>query len=154
MPFQVCAANIVSRLRQAEKLAAAVLVVSAFAVGTTAAATASQAVRLWGYECAYPKSCRATVLSKPRSFWLGSHYRFTSVRWLSWNPFTASAAVTLHASFAGMAHPAADRTVVIFYNVKTLCGLRTYTRWVSGDGNAQWAEDDPQSGCGWYLGNP
>lgn len=94
------------------------------------------------------------MLYMPHAFWLGNHYWFTNVRWLSWNAFTASASVTLHASFAGMARPTADHTVVIFYNVKTLCGLRTYSRWVSGDGNAQWAEDNQQVGCGWYLGNP
>jgi hypothetical protein len=91
---------------------------------------------------------------KPGSFQLGNHYWFTNVKWLSWNQFTASATVTLHAEFPGAA-PGADRTTVIFFMAKTLCGVDTYTRWVSGDGNAQDAEAGTAgSGCAWYLGNP
>jgi hypothetical protein len=139
--------------RRLRKIASSALAFSAVGVVVPGSAQAASSVRLFGYPCASESSCHLTAMYKPRTFQLGNHYWFTNVKWLSWNPFTASATVTLHTEFPG-ARPSTDRTVVVFSSAHTLCGVKTYTRWVSGDGNAQDAENVRRLGCGWYLGNP
>jgi hypothetical protein len=131
-------------------------VVVAFGLWAAGAAQASEPTRLLGYPCHFPHSCRIAAMYEPRTtFYLGNHYWFTNVVWKSWNEFAASAVVTLHYGFPGSS-PGSDRTMVIFFDAETLCGVRTYTRWVSGDGNAQVAERNPAVNppCGWYLGSP
>lgn len=139
--------------RRIGMVVACALAFSALGVVVPVYAQAARSVRLLGYPCASEESCHLAAMYKPRTFQLGSHYWFTNVKWLSWNSFTASATVTLHAEFPG-ARPTTDRTVVVFSNDNTLCRVKTYTRWVSGDGNAQDAENVRRLGCGWYLGNP
>jgi hypothetical protein len=118
------------------------------------AAQAAQSPKLYGYPCRSAASCHVAAMYKPRTFQLGSHYWFTNVSWKSWNAFTASAVLTLHHEFPG-ARPGSDRTIVVFSHSRTLCGVKTYTSWVSGDGNAQDAETVPGTKtCMWYLGNP
>lgn len=136
-----------------QKLIAIALVIGALAVGAANAAQAAQPAWILGYPCASEMSCHQGAMYKPSRFQLGSHYWFTNVKWLSWNPYTASAMVTLHAEFPG-ARPVAHRTVVIFGAVRTLCGVRSYTTWISGDGNAQIEQKVAGSGCMWALGSP
>jgi hypothetical protein len=133
------------------KLAAIVVTIS---LAAASAAQASQPTWLEGSPCVSAAACHTTAMYKPHTFQLGSHYWFTNVVWKSWNQFTASAAVTLHYEFAG-SRPGSDRTLVIFYRVRTLCGIRSYTRWISGDGNAQDAGPLTGTGtCTWFVGGP
>lgn len=128
--------------RGALTMAASMLVVATVARATL------PVPRLLGYACRPDAAhCTQRALFKPHSFQLGSHYWFTNVIWKSWNPWTASAIVTLHARFAGPPpdRPTADRTLVIFSRPKTLCGVLTFSQWVSGDGNAGTARRAPGS---------
>lgn len=145
--------RIKSGMLRSSKVMAVLVAVCLWGAGS---AQASPPTRLLGYQCPFPKSCRFTAMYEPgRSFYLGNHYWFTSPVWKSWNQFAASAIVTLHYVFPG-ARPGSDRTMIIFFDAGTLCGVRTYTRWVSGDGNSQVAERNPAVSppCGWYLGSP
>lgn len=124
--------------------------VTALTIGVVLLVTPAAAIplpRLLGYPC-HPAApdCSQQPLFKPRMFQLGSHYWFTKAVWKSWNPWTASAVVTLHAQFAGTTdRPTANRTLVIFSRPKTLCGVSTFSQWVSGDGNSGAARKLPGS---------
>lgn len=131
------------------------LAIGVTGLASSAAASTAKLPRLWGYPCSAAISCpHAEHMYKPHTFQLGSHYSFTNVKWTAWNSFSAAATVTLRAQFGGMAHPRVDRTTVVFSHVKTIHGVRYYTRWVSGDGNAQDFSRASGSTYMWYLGAP
>lgn len=126
--------------------------------GASAAASATRTYLLgWPcqseYDAAGRAMCAQHAMFKPGVFQLGPHYSFRKVVWESWNPYTATAKLTLWAQFAGMAKPSVHHGVtVIFSKPERLCGVLTYTNWVSSDGNAGQAEKSPGVGCFFGVG--
>ena len=138
-------------MRRTSLLLSVALAITAF---TASAAASLTKTYLLGWPCqseynaAGKAMCAQRAMFKPGVFQLGPHYSFRKVAWESWNPYTATAKLTLWADFGGMAKPSVHHGVkVIFSKPERLCGVWSYSKWVSSDGNAGQAEKAPGIGC-------
>lgn len=99
-----------------------------------ASRASTAATSLLGYPCTLLQVCRQRALYKPRSFVLGSHYRFENTRWTQWGRFGASAQTTLFSEFQGSRRRV--RTTVVFSRPQRMCGVMTFTEWNAGSGDS------------------